>query len=147
MMDTASPPFATLAELVAWCRRAPAGTSVDARTLAGILAEVGTEAPTPSPEPAPAVEAETWRTRIWTVPSETRLGVAEAAEALGRPRSFIYARTGPKAEDRIPHRKLDGTILFAAGELRAWLHDHEDVVASGPMDPPSRPLRSVRGVA
>lgn len=46
----------------------------------------------------------------------------------------MYARTGAKAEDPIPHRKLDGTLLFAAGELRAWIRDREEVVVAGRME-------------
>jgi len=97
------------------------------------------------PEPAEPIEPQedrgepSWRVRLWEVPSETRLGVAEVAEALGRPPSYIYARTGPKAEDRIPHRKMDGTLLFTAGELRAWIRSHEVEVVGGPMEAPCAP--------
>ena len=53
---------------------------------------------------------------------------------MARPRSFVYARTGPKAEDSMPHRKLDGTLVFTAGELRAWVGSREEVVVAGPME-------------
>lgn len=139
--------FGELAELVAWCERAPPGTSVDARALAGILASVapgrarnatdGRSLPETRPERS---EPPTWRVKLWTTPSEVRLSVAEVAEALGRPRSYVYARTGPKAEDPLPHRKLDGALYFTAGELRAWIRDHEEEVHGGPMDPPTRTL-------
>ena len=55
------------------------------------------------------------------------------AEALGRPKSFVYARTGAKADDPIPHRKLEGSLVFTAGEVRAWIRDQEEVVHGGPM--------------
>lgn len=80
---------------------------------------------------------ESWRTRVWTVPSETRLSVTDAAEALNRPKSYLYARTGPAADERIPHRKLDGSLCFTAGELRAWIRSHEHEVVGGPMAPPA----------
>lgn len=70
-----------------------------------------------------------WREKIWTAPAETRLGIAEAAEALGRPRSFIYRRTSAKSSlSKIPHRKLDGALVFLAGELRSWLASEEELV-------------------
>lgn len=75
---------------------------------------------------------ETWREKLWTVPAECRIGVPELSEALGRPRSFVYARTGPKAESLIPHRRLDGSLVFTCGEVRAWLRDSEEVVHAGP---------------
>lgn len=131
-MDTV---FASLSDLVAWCERAPDGTRLDARALAAILAGLGPEsAPGASSVPLPAPEPWTWRERLWTVPAETRLGVAEVAEALSRPKSWVYAHTGPKAEDPLPHRKLEGALTFTAGEVRAWLRAAEDVVAAGPME-------------
>jgi predicted DNA-binding transcriptional regulator AlpA len=88
----------------------------------------------PEVEPAP----ETWRERIWRVPSETRLGVREVAEAVGRSKSWVYKRTQAAAEDPIPHRKLDGELMFAAGEVRAWIRAREDVLVAGPMEAPTR---------
>jgi hypothetical protein len=82
--------------------------------------------------PVSAEEPKSWRERLWSVPAETRLGVAEVAEALGRPKSYVYARTGPKADDPLPHRKLEGSVVITAGELRAWLRDREVVVHAGP---------------
>lgn len=147
-MGTPGSGFETISDLLAWCSRAPEGTSLDARVLARVLARILEDLADPNPVPAPAAPqgipgATTWREKLWTVPSETRLGVTELCEALGRPRSWIYARTGPKAEDPVPHRKLDGVLLFCAGELRAWIRDREDVQAAGPMDPPTRTLKAV----
>lgn len=32
----------------------------------------------------------TWRERLWEVPADCRLNMADLAEALGRPRSYVY---------------------------------------------------------
>ena len=114
-------------------RSAPAGTQLDASVLVRILGEVGDTRPSSGPVPVPNSDPATWRAMLWTVPAETRLGIAEVAEALGRPRSWIYARTG-SAENSIPHRKLDGGLVFTAGELRTWIRDREDVIEAGPME-------------
>jgi len=142
-MGTTEPVFDTLGQLVRWCERAPVGTLLDARTIAGILTGLAPEDAEPIPPTEPVSDPPTWREKLWTVPAETRLGVREVAEALGRPRSYVYSHTGPKASDPLPHRRLDSAILFTAGELRAWIRDREDVVAAGPIDPPSRSLRAV----
>ena len=152
-MDTDLRPsaaFGTLAELEAWCRRAPTGTHLLASEVAEILASVAPESPqeredVPVP-PRSQPEAWRWRERVWTVPSETRLGVREAAEALGRPRSYVYARTASGAERPIPHRKMDGTLWFTAGELRHWIRETEVEVIGGPMEgtPEERKIHAVR---
>lgn len=143
MMGTDSSRFGSVAELRAWCVRAPAGTHLDAHAVAEILAPLVDE-PAEDKGPAPApLEPATWREKLWTVDGATRLGVVEVAEALDRPKSYVYARTGPSAANPLPHRKLDGSLVFTAGELRAWIRDHEDVVHGGPMDPPSGTLKAV----
>ncbi len=132
----------TLRELRAWAEAAPRGATVPVASLAEMLADLedGTwtrgQGEGPS-EPA----AQTWRERLWTVPAETRLGVYELSEALGRPRSWIYRRTSVKAEGRLPHRKLGGELLFTAGEIRAWLREHESVIEAGPMESTSAERR------
>ena len=133
----------TVAELRRWAREAPGGTLIPAGMLAELLDEL--EEPGPAPSADVFTSPVSWRERLWTVPAETRLGVAEVAEALGRPKSYVYARTGPSAEDPIPHRKLEGAVVVTAGELRAWIRSHEHVVAAGPMEsaPGERVLRSV----
>ena len=133
MMGTRSPAFATLADLAAWCERAPAGTNMDAQIVAEMLRSAVESESIELPRESIPSDAWTWREKLWTVPAETRLGVVEVAEALARPRSFVYAHTG-KTEDPIPHRKLDGVLTFAAGELRAWIREREDVIAAGPME-------------
>ena len=94
------------------------------------------------PAAPPLVEGDaTWRTMLWTVPAETRLGVSDLAEALGRSKSWLYKRTGPKADSPIPHRRLDGELTFVAGEIRTWLRTREEVVHALPMAPPSLRVR------
>lgn len=120
--------FERLSDLLEWLRRAPSGTRLEASEMVEILERVA-EVDPPTTEPTEdASEPATWREKLWKSPPETRLGVVEVAEALGRPKSFVYARTGSKAEDLIPHRKLDGALVFTAGELRAWIEDREEVV-------------------
>ena len=64
------------------------------------------------------------RERLWDCPADTRLGVLELCEALGRSKAFVYRLTRTKD---IPHRKLDGELVFRAGDIRAWVQQREDV--------------------
>lgn len=114
---------------------------VPAGVLLGIVGEEGAEeeAPRAAPAVTGAAPAETWREKLWSVPAETRIGVAELAEALtGDPskRHFIYKRTSEKGtgEDGfkpIPCRKRDGALVFVVGEVRQWIRDSEEVVFPG----------------
>ena len=116
---------ASLAELLAWVASAPDGTSIPVAALSELLeplakgVSAGVTAVTPpTATPVPS----SWRERLWTAPADTRLGVREVAEALGRPRSWVYRRTSEKSpKGPLPHKKLDGELVFVAGELRAWL--------------------------
>jgi hypothetical protein len=104
----------------------PPGTMIPAAWAAEVLASLPAEAPNASAEPIP----QTWRERLWLVPGGTRLGAREAAEAVGRPVSWVYRRTGAKSQKApLPCRRLDGELVFTAGELRAWMDSHETVVA------------------
>jgi hypothetical protein len=137
----------TLAELRRWAEAAPRGATVPVASLAELLSDLEAESVrrrTTPEEPSEPV-SRTWRERLWTVPAETRLGVHELSEALNRPRSWIYRRTGEKAEDRIPHRKRGGELVFAAGEVRAWLRADEEIIAAGPMEstPAERRLKEM----
>ena len=87
----------------------------------------------------------TWRERLWLVPAETRLGIAELCEALDRSQSWAYRRTGSKAEDPLPHRLLDGQLVFVVGEVRHWIRTNEESVHELPMDstPGERALKVV----
>jgi len=127
--------FETLPDVLRWLHAAPPGTRLDASAVAEVLESLAEEKGAPEPASSPPSGAEwSWRERLWTVPAETRLGTSELAEALGRPKSWVYARTQAGAEDPVPHRKLDGTLTFTAGEVRAWIRDREEVVAGGPME-------------
>lgn len=135
-------------DLLSWLRAAPPGTSVPAATLAEML-DVGNTEPanttTPTDPAAPATW--TWRERLWTVPAETRLTTREALEALGRSRSWMYGHLAEeRGAARLPHRKLDGELVFTAGELRAWIRHQEEVQHAGPMETTAteRHLRAVK---
>lgn len=121
-------------ELRAWLASAPAGTTVPAASILDLLdvdSAPEPQAPQVAPDPVPL----TWAERLWLVPAETRLGTSEVLEALQRSRSWLYAQMAAgKGADRLPHRRLDGTLLFTAGELRAWVRAHEEVVCAGPME-------------
>lgn len=161
-MDTDGPAFESIGDLRAWCERAPDGTRLEARAVASILATVGVDPARDARGDQKTTGASpegawSWRERLWMAPAETRLGVAEVAEAFGRPKSWVYARTqkyegkgkGRKERDPrglLPHRKLDGALLFTAGELRAWVRSHEEELVGGPMEstPHERGLRVVR---
>jgi hypothetical protein len=108
--------------------------SVDA--LAEWLAPL---AAAPTPEPLALPEPASWREKLWTVPSDTRLGRNELCEALGRPASWVYRHTSPKGGlPMLPHRKLDGELVFVVGEVRAWVIDHEEVLRAGRVEGPGR---------
>jgi hypothetical protein len=115
----------SLSDALAWLAAAPEGTSLSAAAVYGLLQPLaaGISAPVSTP---PTPPAETWRERLWTVPVDTRLGVREVAEAIGRPKSWVYRRTSAASgKALLPFRRLDGELVFTAGELRAWLKRHE----------------------
>ena len=119
-------------ELRNWLAAAPAGTLIPASDLARTLADAVEGAP--AERSATAVpESSTWRERLWTCHSDVRLGVSELCEALDRPESFVYRHTSPaSALARLPHRKLDGALVFTAGEIRGWIQRNETIVVPGP---------------
>lgn len=125
-----SAPPTTLEAFLGWLASAPAGTSLDARTLHATLASLVATMPAIAPPSLQDAPEPTWRERLWTAPAEARLGVVEVAEAIGRPKSWVYRHTSEKAAgtDRLPHRKLEGELLFVAGEVRAWIKQHEEIV-------------------
>jgi hypothetical protein len=112
---------------LAWLQAAPPGTTIPAAWLAEALAEA---ASAPLGATADPIQI-TWRERLWLVPKETRLGVREVAEAIGRPISWVYRRTGDKSDKApLPHRKLDGELVFTAGEIRTWIERYEVIVVA-----------------
>ena len=110
---------------------ADASATLPASEVLARLPEAEEHETTPT-EPSP-LEL-TWRERLWLIPAETRLGAHEVNEALGRSASWLYRHTGPKAEDPLPHRLLDGQLVFVAGEIRHWTRTHEESVFELPMD-------------
>jgi predicted DNA-binding transcriptional regulator AlpA len=83
-------------------------------------------------------EPATWRERLWTVPSSTRLSVAEVAEAAGRSRDWCYRATDKrralqKGREPLPCSRIDGMLVFTAGDVRAWLQRSEQLI-----NPPRR---------
>lgn len=113
-------------ELRAWLAHAPPGTLVPADALAQAL-PVDRSAAHQTTQ-----EVMSWRERLWLVQADTRLCVAELLEALGRTKSWLYRHTGPNSPGaRIPHRKLEGELVFLAGEVRQWLIDTETIVVRG----------------
>lgn len=126
--------MSTLASVLAWLEQAPPETLMPARAVLTLLRDAGASADDPGATHQHTASADaTWRSQLWTVPSETRLGVAELAEALGRPESWVYRHTSSKSGyEQLPHRRLDGLLVFRADEIRTWIADHEDVIVRAP---------------
>lgn len=126
----------SLAEFRDWLATAPEGTTLEASAVAEKLDALEDAEEAPDTPELPEIPFDlTWAERLWLVPSERRLGTREVLEALGKSRSWLYtAMAEDKGRNRLPHRKLDGELVFTAGEIRAWLRDHEDVIAAGPME-------------
>jgi len=125
--------FETPRELLRWCRDAPEGTRLAAQAVAEVLERVA-DADEGGSEPAPAgsvADVLTWREKLWIVPAETRVGIRELAEALDRPKGWIYKRTS--AGD-LPHRKMGGSLVFLVGEVRTWIRETEEVEVSCAME-------------
>lgn len=115
--------LARVESLRAWLQQAPAGTMVSAAAVLAHLEDPPVAHASPAITPA---APSSWRERLWVVPAETRLGVAELMEAVNRPKSWVHRHTSPKSGvPQLPARKLDGTLVFVAGEIRAWLEEHE----------------------
>lgn len=129
-------PAQTLPAFIDWLAAAPSGTTLEAATVRELLSAMTDPAIIAAPQTADVEASVTvptsWRERLWTAPAETRIGVIELAEALDRPKSWVYRHTMEKAAgDRLPHRKLDGELQFIVGEVRAWMRDHEELIVAG----------------
>ena len=139
-------------KILAQFRGLPRGTLVPVEAVLDALAACpGLESLDPSPSLAAPTrpttvalaEAQSWRVLLWTAPAETRIGRAELLEAVGRPKSWLYRHTGKAGRcPRIPHRRVDGELVFVVGELRAWLVQHEVVVV--PASPALRVVERAR---
>ena len=117
-----------MADLRAWLSQALPGTLVPADGLAEALSASAPDVGLPGVGQQPL----SWREQLWLAPPETRLGVAELLEALGRTRSWLYRHTGPRSPGpRIPHHKLEGELVFLVGEVRQWLLETETIVVPG----------------
>ena len=130
-----------LNDLRRWVATAPPGTTVSTEALAEILDVLNVE-------PVPDVAKDTapplpWTVLLWQADPETRIGRSELLEAVGRSSNWLYRHTGSKAKHRIPHRKLDGELIFLVGEVRRWLRDREEIVVAGPMDAAPHSLKAV----
>ncbi len=136
-----------------WLEDCPPGTLVPASQMLGALDRLDGGRPGDLPEGVPedgpqgrsqrtgadstlpsALQQGSWRALLWTAPAEARIGRTELCEALGRPKSFVYRHTHCKAKNPIPHRKLDGELVFVVGEIRTWLREHEEIIRAGPTD-------------
>ena len=95
------------------------------RQLGDELREIDDGDPAEAETPTPA--ATSWRERLWTCPPETRLNVSDLAEAMGRPKSWVYQQTSARS---IPTHKLDGALVFVAREIREWLNQREELIVA-----------------
>ena len=119
-----------------------ASITITTATLRGLLDEAQDE-PIQQPTQQPPDFHWTWREKLWIVPAETRIGTTELAEAMGRPKSWVYAHTQAEAENPLPHRKLDGVLVFTVGEVRAWMKESEEVLVAGPMESTQSEIRGL----
>lgn len=140
----------TLEGFTRWLEGCPQGTLVPASTVLATLRaqEGGVPADSAHPPAHPATQqnqvltaqaerlpsSPCWRERLWTADAECRIGRAELLEAVGRSKSWLYRHTHSKAKAPIPHRKLDGELVFVVGEVRCWLREHEEIVQVGATD-------------
>ena len=130
----------------------PADLALEFRSTAQVFREhadelesraEATDESIPQPTQQPPDFEWTWREKLWITPAETRIGTTELAEAMGRPKSWVYAHTQAEAENPIPHRKLDGALVFTIGEVRAWVRESEEVLVAGPMESTRSEIRDV----
>ena len=139
-----------LPEVLALLAQLPPGTTLDAEAVAAWLAPLADAEPAEASAPVLVNVAPSWKEKLWLCPAETRLDLAALCEALGRSRSWAYKLTSEKAAAKalakaaeagaghepspLPCRRLDGELVFVAGEVRAWLRDREETVQGGPME-------------
>lgn len=126
----------TIQALRDWLQEHPEGSTFSVAAVIELLARVD------EPPSGPALVRDdapdfTWQERLWIVPAETRIGVSELAEAMGKPKSWVYRHTSKRSTDRgysaLPFRRLEAELLFVVGEIRAWIRDNEDIEYAGRM--------------
>lgn len=67
------------------------------------------------------------------IPQPGRSG-SRPSRSRAVPSSWLYRHTSKKSTtgdggySRIPHRKLEGDVVFVVGEMREWVRHNEDVV-------------------
>jgi hypothetical protein len=105
----------------------PVAVSEAPRVVAVVREAIEAELVGIAPKEPPSTTS--WAEKLWTCPAETRLGVRQLAEAVGRPPSWVYRHASPKGDlAPIPHRRLDGLLVFTAGEVRTWLQANEEIL-------------------
>jgi predicted DNA-binding transcriptional regulator AlpA len=88
------------------------------------LAEAG--APTVVTVTATAITAGWSSERLWSAPTATRLDARDLAAALGVTPAAVYKMV--KRDGMPARRRPDSSLVFLAGDVRAWLEDRETVV-------------------
>jgi hypothetical protein len=122
MMDRKHP-LNTLGAVLSWLRSLPPGCLIPASALIERLQDAAVDEFEPISTPGPILPP---NAAFWTYPPDTRLTVVQLALALNRPKSWVYRRTSRKSGlPRLPHRRLDGGLSFLAGEVRAYVLEHE----------------------
>jgi excisionase family DNA binding protein len=61
-----------------------------------------------------------------TVCNDKFLTVAEVAEMLNVPVSWVYGRTRERGVQRIPHVKLGKYLRFDADAIRNWIENFQE---------------------
>ncbi len=128
-------------EIVEWLQAAPEGTLVRADAIAERL--VAYDKRSPVIEAPRAIAHDGGSTplldRFWRLPADTRLGVKQLVEALGKPRSWIYRRTGSQSDlPKLPHKRDGSRLVFVVGEVKQYLNDHEVRIVAPSIELPSR---------
>lgn len=75
--------------------------------------------------PGTLLEAAAIAQEIANASAPVSIGVAEPTPASWRERLWTAA-----AGVRIPHRKLEGELVFVVGDLRTWISQNEQVVVA-----------------
>lgn len=142
------PRFESLEQLVRWCQLAPEETRLNVRRVGKLIQYLKEFESVPldgrtdgsGDREGEEMVPKSWHERIWTAHSDIRLDVEQVAEAVNRPKSYIYKQV---SEGNIPHRKDGGVLVFRVGEIRQWIEDREVIQRSGPTAPP-RPKRRLQ---